>query len=118
MKYHEFAFFTKESKFNNIREVLMKDLGLVPPINDPFKRDEKRKLVWEDQQKIGRYRVDFLTNPDMIYFRYWDATRMTPEIEKTDPMYEAIKKTHEILKPVQCAVVSGGVILEEVLGTP
>ena len=116
MKYLEFSFWTDEANFDVIRNMLKEEFGLVPPIDDLFGRDEKRKLVWEDEQNIGRYRVDFLTDPDVIFFRYWN--RITPEIEQRDPMYSPIKRVYDLLKPVKCAISNGGIILEEIVGSP
>jgi hypothetical protein len=118
MKYEELAFFVEVNKFNSVREMLKGEFGLVAPRDDPYGRGEKDKLVWEDAEGNGRYRVDFMEDREVIFFRYWGAT-ITPELEREDPMLPAIRRTYEITKPVRrCAQASAGIIFRDVAGSP
>lgn len=113
VKYQEIDFWTDIYNLNRARNMLKKDFNLVEPKNDPLKRTEKDILVWEDKENIGRYRIHFLTYPSpRIYFRYW-GRKLTKEIEKRDPMYDAIAKTYELIRPVKkITISSAGVILK------
>ena len=69
-----------QSNFEKIHNCLEKQFGLVGPMNDPADRTSKDKLVFEDSEGIGRYRVDFINEEDSgIYFRYW-AQRLNSNI--------------------------------------
>ena len=70
------------------RQVLMDEYGLVPPKNDFLGATEKDIVIWEDSEKIGRYRVHFYNHlrryeefHDAIQFKYWmNSARMKREI--------------------------------------
>jgi len=103
IKFGEISFWTDESNFDKVRDMLMNEFGLVPPKDDPFERTEKEKLVWVDREGIGQYRVDF--KPDhpkgpLVYFRYW-GDRLTPGVKEVDPMLEAAGRTYALIKPAE-----------------
>lgn len=103
IKYSEISFWTDESNFRRVRNILMNEFGLVPPKDDPFDRTEKEKLIWEDREGIGRYRIDF--KPDhpkgpVIYFRYW-GEKLTLGIREVDPMLEVAGRTYALIKPAE-----------------
>lgn len=131
MKYQEVAIYTNSERFDEVRRLLKNELGLIPPkpraevgfistigeIPDPT---EKEKLVFADNDGRGVYRVDFVTghnDGDIVFFRYW-AQLLTPEVREQDPMLDAVRRTHELLKPERCASCAAGIILEEIVGSP
>ena len=61
--------------------------GLVPPTSTEACHPEK--LVWENQDGLGIYRVDFVSEPSMVIFRYWDQ-RYDPKRDGK-PMEEAMR---------------------------
>ena len=118
MKYDELAFFVESHKFSAVRGVLKAEFGLVGPKEDPYGRGEREKLVWEDADGNGRYRVDFIEDREIIFFRYWGAM-ITSELERDDPMLPAIRRTYELIKPVRrCVQASGGLIFRDIAGSP
>jgi len=118
MKYQEVCFWTEESNFEKIHNCLEKQFGLVGPMNDPADRTSKDKLVFEDSEGIGRYRVDFINEEDSrIYFRYW-AQRLNSNIIEEDPMLLAVRETYKLLEPVKCDSCAGGIILRDILECP
>ena len=96
VKYHEILFYASKDQYDVVRRALKEEFHMVGPINDPLDRTEDGMLVWEDAEKLGRYRAQFWETDDGIYFRYWDQ-RMTPEIEQQDPMLAAIQRTYDLL---------------------
>ena len=84
---------------------------------------EEEKLVWEDKiERVGRYRVDFIKDrkgavlkqtekgwewfgkspigETYVYFRYW-SSKLTPEINESDPMFPAILRAYQIIRPAK-----------------
>ena len=117
VKYYEILFYAGKEQYPLVRDALKSEFNMVGPINDPFSRTEDDMLVWENPSKVGRYRVQFWETEEGIYFRYWGA-RMTPEIEKSDPMLLAIQRTYDLLEPKPTIVAPKGGKLEEIIGRP
>lgn len=115
VNYREIIFWTNEAKIDKVRNMLMKEHGLVPPKDDPFQRTEEEVLVWEDKQGTGRYRVEFnLYHPKgpIIYFRYW-TEKLIPKIGEEDPMLEVLRKTYKLIKPAdKIKDLTGGFLKE------
>ena len=131
MKYQEVAIYTKSKRFDEVRRLLKSEFKLIPPkpraevgfistIGEIPDSTEKERLVFVDNNSRGVYRVDFKTghnDGDIVFFRYWKQL-LTPEIREQDPMLDAVRRTYELLKPERCASCAGGVILEEIVGSP
>jgi len=102
------------------RQILRNDYNLVPPKNDGSFEDV---LVWEDQEKIGRYRVHFYPHLersngfyDVIQFKYWmNRERMKREIFEQDPMNIAFNRVRaSLLGKVQEETIGDDVPINEV----
>lgn len=85
------------------REILVKDFKLV----SPHQTKRKNVLVWEDSERIGRYRVHFFENlklgneglKKLIQFSYWmNEERAKREIFEADPMKYAVDKVRSSLQ--------------------
>ena len=92
---------TSKDNFDNIRSYLSNVHGLVPPNYKTESHKNTKKIVWEDEGGIGRFRVDFckdiLDLGDCIWFRYWDIIWGTRKknILFSDPMKEIIRETYD-----------------------
>lgn len=90
----EIRFYTEQGRGNidRARQILMREYGLVPPRGHLQTAEDV--VVWEDEKRIGRYRVHF--SPDLrgeegIGFHYWlNRSRMNKEIFQRDPMRDAV----------------------------
>lgn len=125
--HHQIIFFASQETFGDVKALLKDKYGLVSPtIADEERLD--RQLVWEDEQKIGRFRVNFsygqkFMRQDIygcnkaryvertdegaqpnIMFRYW-GQRLNESILQNDPMLQVYLGVYELLKPVK--VVTG-----------
>jgi hypothetical protein len=69
------------------KEPLREKFHLAPP-TDP-NCCQSGKLVWENADGLGIYRIDFIEEPPTVIFRYWDQ-RYIPKRDGK-PMEEAIK---------------------------
>jgi hypothetical protein len=88
-------------------EILVQEYGLVKGrYPEWLKRHESQQvLVWEDENKVGRYRVHLNTKDqvhndrdyDIIIFSYWDR-RITKDIAERDPMVKVLQRFFQELK--------------------
>lgn len=91
-----------------MKQILMSEFGLVEanqnkvsPVVGYLSSPEHPTLVWEDEQKIGRYRVRFIPKQrvitekiyDMVCFHYWINQRLRKEVMEKDPMKSALERT-------------------------
>ncbi|MFA5953028.1 MAG: hypothetical protein WC812_00380 [Candidatus Pacearchaeota archaeon] len=99
----------EENLFERVIKILKEDYGLVPAYKNPRHKvwDSFQILVWEDEKKIGRYRVHCCHNMklesiekdknyDYFTFHYWD--NLNKEIFLKDPMKEPLQKVLSLSK--------------------
>ena len=119
MKYNSLFMLIDAEYHEEIRKFLRDDEGLVPAkpgretgFSDgegiDFSEDEK--LIWEDENGIGYWRVDFMPDQenygDLILFRYWAHAAESEEIQERDPMLEVMKKVYGLGKTKECVVTA------------
>jgi hypothetical protein len=121
--HYQVVFWTPKDTFENVKALLKDKYRLVAPtIADAERLD--RQLVWEDEQGIGRFRVNFsygqkIMRKDIfnsgearfvrrtdegaqpnIIFRYW-SRRLDASALNNDPMLHPYLDVYRLLKPVK-----------------
>lgn len=93
----------QRGNIDRARQVLMEKLGLVSPKGEL--QTQKDVVVWEDADKIGRYRVHLYEDcnlrerlTDAIQFKYWlNKSRAKREIFEQNPMEKAINEVRNVV---------------------
>lgn len=95
---------------SSVRDLLMRDFGLVPPKHPLLEDTKDRVVVWEDPDSIGRFRVTFYPKSkiqyagnatfDRIRFAYWLNNRLNEKILKQDPMKLALAASIDAIDSV------------------
>jgi len=112
----------EEDLYSKFTEILKQEYGLVEPNGPPWKGHVTNLgncLVWEDSQRIGRYKVHSYCGKanerefDHFLFTYFQH-RVTLEILDSDPMREVVKRLlSEAKKPQELEHLTCEVSLEE-----
>ncbi|MDO8556046.1 MAG: hypothetical protein Q7R96_02625 [Nanoarchaeota archaeon] len=109
-----FGFPTHEETFEKAIIILTQEYKLVNGYIAP-KSGPLRVLVWEDDQKKGRYRVHLQQNTrwgpdqqprDVFAFHYWRNERLTETIAKLDPMKEPLQHIKNLSPNILIAAIS------------
>ena len=120
MKYYTLTMWFEQLDYPELVRFLEDKVGLVPPNHVVIPTDAgpfPHKLVWENNQGIGMYRVDYLEDRTALHFRYFGKDCVTPEIKEQDPMLDTIRRVYDTFKPKRCTKGSA-LILGEVEGRP
>ena len=106
----------KDQLYDKVIKTLMEEYGLVPAIangkivpeinSTPRGGGRVRRLVWEDETGIGRYRVHCFENhagngKDSFCFTYWTNDRASREILEKDPMKQALDSIISLSQEVE-----------------